>query len=219
MIINMKLVLSGLLLASSAVLATAPVHASLLEVDFISGGDRLLTRDTASGLEWLDLTTTVGLSWNSLVHEGAGGWLAQGFRHATTAEVSGLFSHAGISQTPPVWAVTGEAAQVSNLLQLIGITETGPSGRKKAFGITASEAAPGFHVASCLGVRGNGLTSAVVECKQLADTAVLVGNAGYSTGHYLVREASAVPLPGAVFLFGSGLIGMLPLMRRKHHAN
>ena len=38
------------------------IDAALIEVDLFESGDRLLTRDGATGLEWLDLTATVGLS-------------------------------------------------------------------------------------------------------------------------------------------------------------
>jgi len=37
----------------------------------------------------------------------------------------------------------------------------------------------------------------------------------YNVVSYLVREVSAVPVPAAVWLFGSGLIGLVGVVRRK----
>ena len=50
-----------------------------------------VTRDTVSGLDWLDLTVTAGLSYDDVV-EGAGGWYPNGWRHAFHDEICDLYS-------------------------------------------------------------------------------------------------------------------------------
>jgi hypothetical protein len=82
-------------LAAAAVVALAGLfnHAAQAELssrDLKAPGDGLLTFDSLTGLEWLDLTETKGLS-AAAVRAGAGGWASLGFRHATTAEVTQLF--------------------------------------------------------------------------------------------------------------------------------
>ena len=51
------------------------------------------TADTVSGLDWLDLSYTLGRSYNSVAN-GLGGFIEGGWRIATTAEVDDLFSRA-----------------------------------------------------------------------------------------------------------------------------
>jgi len=75
---------------ASALLAL-PAQAELVEIDLLAPGDGLITRDTETGLDWLDLDgVTTGLSYDA-IQGGAGGWLASGWRYATEAEVCHLF--------------------------------------------------------------------------------------------------------------------------------
>lgn len=77
--------------ALSALLLTQPSEAILLEVDLEILGDRLLTRDTASGLEWLDLPLTLNRNHDDLTAD-IGLGRPDGFRHATQSEVIPLFA-------------------------------------------------------------------------------------------------------------------------------
>jgi hypothetical protein len=79
-------------------LFTTQVFASLLELDYVAGsGDKRLTFDSSSNLEWLDLTLTKGQSVVQ-VEAGFGGYRANGFRYATGVEVLDLFASAGVPQ-------------------------------------------------------------------------------------------------------------------------
>ncbi len=75
-----------------------PNHASALLIDM---GD--ITRDTESGLEWLDLTETLGLSYNYVSGQLGVGGLYEGWRYAISGEVYTLMDHAGI---PDIGATT-----------------------------------------------------------------------------------------------------------------
>lgn len=77
----------------------APAPAALIVVDLVAPGDGLVTRDTASGLDWLDVTETRGVTFDA-VEAGAGGWIAAGWRHATGAEVCALFTTLGGVPSP-----------------------------------------------------------------------------------------------------------------------
>jgi len=79
-----------------------------------------LTIDTATGLAWLDLTLTTGLSYDD-VAAGAGGFIGAGFSIATTDDVATLFTNAGATN------LTGDSlpsqfASATNLISLLGCT-------------------------------------------------------------------------------------------------
>jgi choice-of-anchor C domain-containing protein len=116
--------------------ACAPVAFS--EVDAGAAGDGLATRDHASGLDWLDVTETVGLSVEA-VTDPAGPWVSDSWRLATKLEVCELFENAGLSffdstgfdcasllaedGTEPVGAATRYPARTESLMSMLGLTK------------------------------------------------------------------------------------------------
>ncbi len=66
-------------------LATLPAHASIIELDYEFPRDRRIQRDTSTGLDWLK---TLGI-YDEII-AGAGGYLEDGWRYATEAEVCAL---------------------------------------------------------------------------------------------------------------------------------
>src|SRR6185503_20083259 len=87
-----------LLLLGAFILCLAPgnLSAELLGVDLFAPGDRLVTRDTATGVDWLDLTATLNLSAQDILAD-IGGWQSLGFAHAATMDVRTLF----LNSDPP----------------------------------------------------------------------------------------------------------------------
>jgi hypothetical protein len=85
----------GLLAACLAVACAAPAQGALIQ-------NGMITTDTESGLEWLNLAETKGLSYN----QAAAAFMPAGWRFATTLEVNdvrvkaGLFPN-GLYQPPP----------------------------------------------------------------------------------------------------------------------
>ncbi len=69
---------------------------SIISLDSVWGSDTL-TRDTDSGLEWLDVTLTRGLSYNQVIAKLGSGGEFEGFRYALTAELDQLISNFGIT--------------------------------------------------------------------------------------------------------------------------
>jgi hypothetical protein len=65
-------------------------HAALFNVlDYERPGDGLITEDTISGLRWLDVTSTEGVSYNYVINNT--NYLNEGYRYATATEVSELW--------------------------------------------------------------------------------------------------------------------------------
>jgi hypothetical protein len=84
----------------------------------------LITRDTETGLEWLDLTATENLSYNDIEAD-VGGWISLGFRHATGSEVCGLFASHALAPSPCPGSLGGISASgdlVSTLQGFVGVT-------------------------------------------------------------------------------------------------
>ena len=92
-----KVRLLCLLFSSIIFFQSLDVDAALVEVDLFSSGDTLITQDTDSGLEWLDLTETVGISYNDII-AGEGGYTGLGFQHATGDQISALIITANLTE-------------------------------------------------------------------------------------------------------------------------
>jgi len=81
-------------------LASSSAQAQLVSRDLVPGsGDGLVTFDSATGLEWLDITETLGASFVEIA-DGGGGWYAAGWVHATGPQVCQLFGTYGVAPNP-----------------------------------------------------------------------------------------------------------------------
>ena len=97
---------------------------ALVQQNLVPGTrDRLLTLDTETNLEWLDLTATLNLSYLD-VQGGAGDYLTTyGFRYATGAELRVLLDHAGVTKFSPTQVVPSPEsnhAAIETLIELMG---------------------------------------------------------------------------------------------------
>lgn len=95
------------LLATVGLLGSTAAEAELTQLDLSAPGDGLITRDSATGLDWLDVSATTGVSFNDVV-AGSGGWASLGFRHATASEACALF--AAYAAVPAQGCPTGNVA-------------------------------------------------------------------------------------------------------------
>jgi hypothetical protein len=157
--------------------------------------------DTGTGLQWLDLTETLGSSWNTV--EGSTLVTNDGYVHATVAQVQTLFLNAGFLTTDNANNVLNDPA-AADLLAFLGCTQfcgtVNATGRGFADNGTF-KSRPNYHTS------GLGAGAAVISLQtsdlDLVDT---------TAGHFLVKP---VPVPAAVWLFGSGLLGLAGMARRK----
>jgi hypothetical protein len=157
--------------------------------DLLATGDGLITHDSETGLDWLDLTETTSLSWDEL-YAGAGGWVSNGWRHATTAEVCELLQHAGFfpATCPGPASLPGAGAAMDEWIEKVGDTKSviSPSPTRETTGW--------FDLGSPTQVGMN------VMAQSGADGFVHVDHPSHTTsekypvvGHHLVRSSDAVP--------------------------
>ena len=87
-----------LILAASILLVSGQVGAALIEQDWLVTGDELITYNTETRLEWLDVTVTQGMSYNETLNflslgigDAYDGWLLAG-----STDISQFWLSAGI---------------------------------------------------------------------------------------------------------------------------
>ncbi len=186
-----ELRIGGLLIAvlAAGVLVAPVAQAELLEVDLNTPGDALVTRDTDTGLDWLDLTESTFLSFDQ-VEADVGGFISDGWRHATGAEVCALFAPVDGEPSPcPGNSVFVPCCLLQGLINVLGITfqfpETDASYGLYDDGDPSGPGGVGFAEA----IYNFGNFSAAVHDDQRASSL-----ASSTEGNFLVRP-SAVALP------------------------
>lgn len=210
----MKSVLLTAACGACLLMSSSITRAALVEVDLFFSGDAMITRDTDTGLDWLDLTATVGHSINDVL-DGYGGYINSGFRYATIAEVAKVFENAGITADGNVQA--NEYAAVGSLIDLRDATGGHSNDVLSAEGFAGlgePSQGPAYMPGTFQHNIGIGGGAAVIP----GPTVTYYTTAGQidSAGNFLVRP-SEVPIPPALWIFGSGLLGLIGTARRKIH--
>ena len=204
----------GATCACAFMLITTTSHAALID----NGGS---TIDSDTGLEWLDLTATVGQGYNDIIG-GFGGYAAAGYVHATTSQLCTLWSNAGAGLpgcTSSTEKLTGSISQASadHITGLFGDT-TISNDIFSSLGIfDGGQIGSGFIGLGCIEAGERGACSLGPPfAERDLQWAYLTDSSG-NAGNWLVRDA-VVPIPSAVWLFGSGLLGLIGFARRKANA-
>jgi hypothetical protein len=125
------------LLASLVISAPGSAVADLVPRDDAQFGSGALTLDTRTGLTWLDVPFSAGLSYDQVVAAMQPGEEFQGFRYATAQEVFDLFTSAGIPP-PGDYNEAQIGPQVSNFISLVGTTSSN-EGRLEVTGISGTK--------------------------------------------------------------------------------
>lgn len=190
--------------AITLVLSTS-VNASLID-------NATFTTDTRTGLDWLDLTQTQGIDYNG-VSAGFGlGGRFEGWGYATTAQVSELLNSAGGNGTYNGWSAANNGVALP-LMGLWGTLDTA-NGIQQSYFIMADGTSPGQHWTGLLRDVPFDPLNATQDYIAINDSQVSEGFRSTIYGSALIR-VSTIPIPASVWLFGSGLIGLFGVARRK----
>lgn len=210
-----SLVLAGLLAS------TLPINAEIIDLGSI-------TRDTDTGLDWLDLTETAGRSYNDISSQFGVGGEFEGWRYATSVEAQTLWANIGVVNQSQfgsdIPTADPEYQYFLNAVDLLGNTflnyDVNPELEFDygVEGITGTLVTEGFGPdgAETIGMYHQvGAASSTSSLYGNQTNVIWVGNdANSHLGSYLVAP-SAVPVPAAAWLFGSALIGLMGIKRKK----
>lgn len=193
-----------------------------------------ITRDTISGLDWLDLTETNGRSYNDISGKLGTGQEFEGWRYATVVEVQALWKEFGLING--VFDPIYESDLTQYQAFIYAVTLLGNTFNEwkpewydyGAVGITADTYEDPFSPDSPnLYQYGNGLYHAIDTDSWDGDSyvyrsTILSDGANTRNGSYLVYQNSPpifvppeVPVPAAAWLFGSALLGLAGIRRKK----
>ncbi|MGV7235258.1 MAG: hypothetical protein ACQ9ET_03275 [Nitrosomonadaceae bacterium] len=174
---------------TSCLLTIQPVSAELVQRDLFNNGDGLLTYDTDTKVEWLDISLTDNFSYNEII-SGVGGWTDLGFQHATAAQVCVLINSGGLpldcNYLPKGRLSASYIDTLTSLTTLIG-----------AYGDAGITSTTNNNGEKYLAVHMRILNEQIypfIAYPQVWNSEQYPSLKDYNYGHYLYRPASAVTL-------------------------
>jgi hypothetical protein len=195
------------------IISGATAGAALVSVDDPVFGIGAITRDTATGLEWLDVSLSNDRSFLDVAGQFGMGGDFEGFRHATGMELIQLYSNAGIPDIDVFGGSTANLAPVMGLIDLVGHTRS-QGEYLETFGLVDDIAFQSLRFSG-------DLDFLTINSSPAYAAMVLNGFARSETiafdfvGHWLVRP---VPVPSSFILLTTGLALLGGIIRRNKSA-
>ncbi len=214
-------------------------NAAIIDMDYY-------TVDTDTGLNWLDVTMTAGLSRdnvNSMLVEGGA---LEGFRYATASELDQLiinFGYVAVNQNCSHalhcdgMGNSGDPEIIETMIKTLGDTfdkqldlennnldvpEDGAGFTKGILGSQLRSEVGGIYYDTAIIVDGEQVSRSSGASGGDATDNVSTAYGSFRTdqshwqlGSFLVAEVAVVPVPAAAWLFGSALIGLVGIKRKK----
>lgn len=177
-----------------------------------------ITRDTVSGLDWLDLTETKGRSYNDIsVKFGVGGEF-EGWRYANTNEALDLFANIGM-QVPNYPYITKASTDGTAFIIATGLlgniyNEYDDRIDYGFFGMTSTMSTSAVGPRDMVGGYSWSDNSNIYVCIDTSCAYASDNEIALWTGSFLV-SSSEVPVPGTIWLFGSALACLVRFARNK----
>jgi hypothetical protein len=184
-----------------------------------NGGVNNITRDDVTGLRWLDLTETRGMSRDAIIPMLQAGELYEGFRYATNEEVVALWNNFGIDLSLSATFADGLDPNVVDAAGWLGnvlcsyLCDAYPYGVLGTTGtIHPTSSTPQY---GRMGAWHYTSSDGVTEYTNYNPAGFgfdFTYSPSAARGHYLIAP---VPIPATAWLFGSGLLGLVGMARRK----
>lgn len=171
-----------------AFMSTSNANAALVSIDLVPGsGDHLVTRDTDTNLDWLNVTLTANQTYDQVR---TGIYYSQGFRHATIDDLQLLFTHAGLVNDGFDISVT-QPTEANALTSLLGSTIIG-AGRLSTAGFTGNDYFGNVVTLSNypIGTSFSALLGKIDFIDLTASGNGIIGEAHFTGGHPFSDEAS-----------------------------
>lgn len=203
-------------LISSVAFLVLSVNANgaIISIDWQSTGDNLISRDTSSSLDWLDLTETNNMTMLQVKSQLGSGGAFEGWRYATGTEVISLWSNFNIdlSSNGPQ-SLVGVDANIILASNFLGNISCESNCSTYPYGTSGwiDEASPTtsyLYYTMGASIYQTSLSSYDRYGYSLSNEAF----GSVSRGSYLVKP---VPIPAALFLFSTGIIVLAATARRK----
>src|SRR5215813_7908755 len=197
-----------------------PAEAKLNSVDS-TFGPGTITRDDASGIDWLDLTVTSGQSINQILPQLAPGQKFAGFHFANDEELAGLFRDAGFATSSGQNSSNpNDVALATSLVSLLGQNISFPIGGETFSGsegfLLQSGLLPGpdpnalVYQVGTIGVRVPCSSQSAPACASWHPLPELILPQGVSHdaagASFLVRNVPSIPEPTSLFFGAVGLV-------------